>query len=88
MMEDWQPMSSAPLDGTEVVLVVEHRAGIPYGCLVGHFMVGGHCIEDSPPIDRGWYFWTGCMFDKASKPVCWSPLPTIEKFKNPLIKEI
>lgn len=72
---EWQPMSSAPKDGTEVLLLVERRAGCPGKMLVGHYMPGGHCIEDHPPIDEGWYFWTGGMFDQASKPLLWMKLP-------------
>ena len=71
----WQPMETAPKDGREVVLAVEMRAGIQHGVLVGHYMPGGHCIEDHPEIDPGWYFWNGCMFDKAAKPTSWMPLP-------------
>ncbi len=70
-----RPMDSAPKDGTEVLLRVKLRAGIPGKWLVGHYMAGGHCIDDHPPIDRGWYFWNGCMFDKASEPIAWLPLP-------------
>lgn len=72
----WQPMETVPKDGREVLLKVEIRAGIPGKCLVGHYMQGGHCIEDHPPpIDAGWYFWNGCNFDKAAKPMAWMPLP-------------
>jgi hypothetical protein len=71
----WKPMKTAPRDGTEIILVVEKRAGIPYQKLVGHYMPGGHCIEDHPPISEGWYFWNGCMFDKASKPLAWMEVP-------------
>lgn len=72
---NWQPMKTAPTDGREVVLAVEYRAGVPRGVLVGHHMEGGHCIEDHPAIDKGWYFWNGAMFDKASNPIGWLPLP-------------
>ena len=75
-------MNTAPRDGTEVLLVVERRAGIPHRMLVGHYMPGGHCIEDHPPIDEGWYFWNGCMFDKASKPLAWMALPGFEPFQR------
>jgi len=71
----WRSMTEAPRDGTEVLLQVESRAGMPGKCLVGHWMPGGHCIDDHPPIDAGWYFWNGCMFERASKPVAWAPLP-------------
>jgi hypothetical protein len=71
----WRPIQSAPKDGTEVLLAVKLRAGVPGKLLVGHYMPGGHCIEDHPAIDAGWYFWNGCMFDKAAKPTHWMPLP-------------
>jgi hypothetical protein len=70
-----QPMDTAPKDGTEVILRVKMRAGIPHQYLVGHYMPGGHCIEDHPPIAAGWYFWNGCMFDSASEPEGWLALP-------------
>lgn len=71
----WLSMSSAPKDGTEVLLLVERRAGIPGRCLVGHYMPGGHCIEDHPPVSQGWYFWNGLMFDIAANPIGWLPIP-------------
>ena len=77
---EWQPMETAPRDGQDVLLRVERRAGIPGRCLVGHWMPGGHCIEDHPPIDRAWYFWNGSMFDIAAKPTHWMPLPEPPKW--------
>lgn len=74
----WQPIESAPLDGREVLLAVKLRAGIQGKQLVGHYMPGGHCIEDHPPIASGWYFWNGCSFDKAATPTHWMPLPATE----------
>jgi hypothetical protein len=73
--ESWMPIETAPKDGSEVLLMVKSRAGIKKGFLVGHYMGGGHCIEDHPPIDSGWYFWNGRMFDKESEPTHWMPLP-------------
>lgn len=73
----WQDIKTAPKDGTEVLLLVKIRAGIPRRQLVGHYIPGGHCIEDHPPIDSGWYFWNGAMFDKASDPTHWMPLPDL-----------
>lgn len=75
----WERMDTAPKDGREVILVVKRRAGLPFGQLVGHYMVGGHCIEDHPAIDGGWYFWNGSMFDRASEPLMWMPLPKINE---------
>ena len=72
-----QPMSTAPRDGTDVLLLVKRRAGIPGKWLVGHRMPGGHCIEDHPAIAEGWYFWNGCAFDLASEPVGWLALPEV-----------
>lgn len=72
---DWQPIETAPKDGSEVLLVVKMRAGIPHKQLVGHYMRGGHCIDGHPPIGAGWYFWNGCMFDEAAEPTHWMPLP-------------
>jgi hypothetical protein len=74
-VSEWQPIETAPRDGREVLLTVKYRAGIAGCMLVGHFMQGGHCIDDHPPIGRGWYFWNGHMFDKASEPTHWMPLP-------------
>jgi hypothetical protein len=71
----WQSIETAPLDGREVLLRVKVRAGIRGKCLVGHFMQGGHCIEDHPAIARGWYFWNGRMFDEAAEPTHWMELP-------------
>jgi hypothetical protein len=73
-MEPLRSMDSAPKDGSEVLLQVELRAGLRGKFLVGHYMPGGHCIEDHPPIEEGWYFWNGGMFDKASRPVGWLPI--------------
>lgn len=77
-LSQWRDISTAPKDGREVLLRVKYRAGIPNCQLVGHWMIGGHCIDDHPPIDAGWYFWSGLMFDKASEPTHWMPLPPID----------
>jgi len=77
-MGEWQPIETAPKKG-EVLLKVKLRAGVPGKCLVGHWMSGGHCIEDHPPIDAGWYFWNGGMFDRAAEPTHWAQLPNDEK---------
>lgn len=79
------PMETAPKTG-EVLLKVERRAGIPNCYLVGHYMPGGYCIEAHPAIDEGWYFWNGCMFDRAAKPVGWVlALPSFDAKHGPRI---
>lgn len=74
-----QPMATAPKDGREVLVKVEYRAGVRGKWLVGHYQPGGFCIDDHPAIDEGWYFWNGCLFDRASKPIGWTYLPDDEK---------
>lgn len=83
----WEKMDSAPKDGTEVVLIVKKRAGIPHCQVVGHYMPGGHCIQDHPPISEGWYFWNGCGFDYAAKPLLWMPLPKVNENQLRFIAE-
>lgn len=73
--DGWRLIEGAPKDGSEVLLRVELRAGIPGKQLVGHYQPGGHCISDHPAIEGGWYFWNGCMFDRAARPTHWMPLP-------------
>lgn len=79
---EWKPIDTAPKDGTEVLLMVDRRACMSGCSLVGHYMPGGHCIEDHPPIDAGWYFWNGCMFDTVAKPTHWMPLPPAPEKDN------
>jgi hypothetical protein len=75
----WQPIETCPRKaGKEYLLRVKVRAGIRGSSLVGHWMPGGHCIEDHPAIDGGWYFWNGCMFDLAAEPTHWMPLPAVD----------
>jgi hypothetical protein len=74
-LHNWKPMETAPQDGREVLLTVKMRAEINGNQLVGHYMPGGHCIEDPPPAASGWYFWNGMMFDNASEPIAWTELP-------------
>ena len=77
-IEGWRPIETAAKDGgKEVLLRVKMRAGIPGGLLVGHWMDGGFTVgDDHPAIAGGWYFWNGRMFDKASEPTHWMPLPS------------
>lgn len=67
------PMEDAPREGE--CLVYAERAGC-MGWVVAHWMPGGHCIEDHPPIDPGWYRWAGSDFSRLpAEPVAWAPLP-------------
>jgi len=69
----WQPIATAPKSGE--VLVWVKRAGC-MSVLVAHQMASGHSIEDHPPIDGGWYYWTGHQFTPlAVQPTHWIPLP-------------
>ena len=71
-------IDTAPKDGREVLLLVESRAGVGPRFLVGHYMPGGHCIEDHPPIEAGWYYWNGCMFTGPERPLMWMELPVVD----------
>jgi hypothetical protein len=72
------PIDSAPKDGREVLLLVQEEGLRQPKYFVGHYMPGGHCIEDHPPIDKGWYWWNGRMFDMGYTPTHWAPLPGVE----------
>ena len=73
---DWQPIDTVPRSG-EVLLRVQ-RAGC-MGRMVAHWLPGGHCIEDHPPVDAGWYFWSGYNFRPLSdQPTHWASLPSVE----------
>lgn len=62
----WHDMSTAPKDGTEIIL-----ENANYCRVLAHWMPGGHCIDDHPPIDRGWYFFDGNQFAVFKEPKRW-----------------
>lgn len=68
----WQSIETAPKDGTEVLVRCSNRAGLA-GTVVAHYMAVAP--EDHPPIDCGWYYWNGGMFNTVAKPTHWRPLP-------------
>lgn len=67
----WQPITTAPKDGTEILVRCQNRAGLP-GTVVAHFC---SWVEDHPPIAETFYFWDGVQFKEAVKPTHWMPLP-------------
>ena len=62
----WQPIETAPKDGEQIIL-----RNASWNRVLAHWMPGGHCIEDHPPIDAGWYFWTGKQYDVFKNPEVW-----------------
>ena len=62
----WQPIETAPKDGDEIIL-----RNASWNRVLAHWMPGGHCIEDHPSIDAGWYFWTGNRYDVFKTPEVW-----------------
>jgi hypothetical protein len=70
-------MDDAPRDGTELLLIVENKHGL-WCMLVGHYMPGGHCIEDHPAIDSGWYFWN--MSEVGAEKRTWLEFDIDDKF--------
>lgn len=65
-MSEWQDISTAPMDGSKVILAVKG------GCVVGHWVehrAYHHCWA--------WMVapWPGCDFLMAVAPTHWMPLP-------------
>ena len=60
MTQEWQPIETAPKDGTRVILHVS-----PYGAMTGHFEMFG-------PI-RKWNMHS-CL-NQSAQPTHWMPLP-------------
>ena len=63
-MSDWQPIDSAPRDGTEVLLWYEDYLGTK------DFVVSGHWLIDVPSYEETWEH--SCGFGDADM---WMPLP-------------
>ncbi len=82
-MSKIKSMSTAPIDGTEILIEVKQRAGVPGKFLVGHYMKGGIYEDGFPPVEEGWYFWNGSMFDKAAEPIGWTHLLVAKPLKAP-----
>jgi hypothetical protein len=79
-----QPIETAPKSG-EIILIVENAQGA-IGRVIGHYMEGGHCIEDHPPIDEGWYFWSGSMYVRATNPTHWESMGAEPSFLREVVE--
>ncbi len=85
MMADWQPISTAPRDGTEMLLYAHHEgyeARLTYGYWLvlehGKYLgdCGGECRcpEFGEPPEPFWYSEDG-SFTTEHPPTHWMPLP-------------
>lgn len=65
----WQPIDSAPKDGTSVLLFVP-----PRGCLIGHFV--NHQEFDHGKLTRNRAYWAiSALFFFDPSPTHWMPVP-------------
>jgi hypothetical protein len=73
---EWKPIETAEKKpGKEVLLLIKRNDfSTPMTAYVGHWMEGGHCVGDHPPIAQGWYYWNGFNFNTVL-PTHWMPLP-------------
>jgi hypothetical protein len=76
-MSEWQPIETAPKGKGEILVIanLHSRDMDRHVAHLVHWMPSGHCIEDHPPIEGGWYRWNGCEFVTCS-PIWWMPLPS------------
>lgn len=70
---EWQDIETAPLDGTEVI-VLSMLAGRPV-CHAAHYTEGGG--EEQPRFGPDWFYWNGNMFVDIDRPTHWIPLPAL-----------
>lgn len=77
MSEVWQPIKTAPLNATEVILRVPVARGWPdHYQVIAHWASGGG--EEQPPF-RGWFRHNGFGFSEVSgEPTHWRPLSVVE----------
>lgn len=66
----WKSCDSPPNNPRDVRLVT--HAG---QYMEAHYLTGGHCIEDHPPVEAGWYHWTGTYYDQVPNPAKWMDIP-------------
>jgi hypothetical protein len=75
MIMEWQPIETAPKDGTEVLLFYpRYRQGI----FIGHFDVSVHMShgKETYRSEKWWNGGYGGMFGKEPEPTHWMPLPS------------
>jgi len=63
--DGWRPMVCAPRGGQEIT--VKNAAGLERRAHWCAF------VEDHPPIEPGFYFWTGTYNDLIRDPIGWRP---------------
>ena len=66
----WKSCDSPPKNPRDVRLVT-HTGQY----MEAHYLTGGHCIEDHPPVAAGWYHWTGTYYDRVPNPDKWMDIP-------------
>lgn len=75
MQSEWQPMSTAPKNGTPIIVSV----GPPgvWNTVGEAYWGNGYTILDGPTIPAGWRWsnngWRGGSINR--EPDCWMPLP-------------
>jgi Protein of unknown function (DUF551) len=68
MVSEWQPIESAPKDGTKIILafIREHWKPI---------VTVGAWIDDAPISTNEWMAWTSIGLIGCIEPTHWMPLP-------------
>lgn len=77
----WNPMETAPLDGTLVILLIDGGRH-PLEDEIVHRTIGS-CVGDGPDADPTWHFagwcWHSDQYCRGSgTPIGWLPLPPAE----------
>ncbi len=71
----WQPIETAPKDGTEVLLSNPTDGYV----LIGHFVAPCSVLPDSPDDEQDWYTtegdYLGTVGNSSTAPTHWMPLP-------------
>jgi hypothetical protein len=70
-MIDWQPISTAPRDGTRILLATANCQRVE----IGRFCDGGHWVDDSSEEEGIQGNWRTTIGTYVSGPTHWAPLP-------------